>query len=222
MTNNHKQKISKALKRAYKSGKKKIVVTKPEIRKRISRTLKTYFKYNNVSKKTRLKIGKIMTKLHKQYPEKWRRTKQQVKLMSQRSKKYSVENPNIMQKCVDAMRKANLKRKYPTGILSTSYVHGQSRKNPYSTKFKNLRKDIRKRDNYKCQLCGLTEKKHLIILNSVLAIHHINYNIEDNRKKNLISLCYKCNTKANFNRDYYYAYFTYIIEDSLTIGGLIK
>jgi len=32
---------------------------------------------------------------------------------------------------------------------------------------------------------------------------------------NLISLCQSCNNKANYNRDYWYAYFMYIINSKL-------
>ena len=44
-----------------------------------------------------------------------------------------------------------------------------------------LKKSIRKRDNYICQgeNCGMTEKEHLIILDKVLYIHHIDYNKEN-------------------------------------------
>ena len=30
---------------------------------------------------------------------------------------------------------------------------------------------------------------------------------------NLISTCGKCNRKANYNRDYWFAYFTYVMEN---------
>jgi hypothetical protein len=70
----------------------------------------------------------------------------------------------------------------------------------YSVDFYNKRQLIKKRDNYKCKLCG----------NKGNDIHHINYNTSDNSNKNLITLCRNCHCKTINNRDYWYAYFTYI------------
>lgn len=80
----------------------------------------------------------------------------------------------------------------------------------YHQKFNHqLKESIRKRDNYKCQLCN----KEKEIKNRRLSIHHIDYNKDNNKRKNLITLCLLCNLKVNFNRDYWYAYFTYIMEN---------
>ena len=63
-----------------------------------------------------------------------------------------------------------------------------------------------------CQNCGMTEEEHLIVKGRVLDIHHIDYNKQNCQKSNLITACQVCNIRANFNRDYWYAYFTYIME----------
>jgi len=82
----------------------------------------------------------------------------------------------------------------------------------YPIEFNNkLKEQIRKRDNYKCQLCFINEKLHIMINKQELHIHHVDYNKQNCSEDNLITLCIKCNTKVNFNRDYWYAYFTYII-----------
>lgn len=44
-------------------------------------------------------------------------------------------------------------------------------------------------------------------------VHHIDDNKQNCKKNNLITTCNQCNIKANFNRDYWYAYFTYIVEE---------
>lgn len=81
--------------------------------------------------------------------------------------------------------------------------------NGYSWKFnESLKESIRRRDNYECQNCGMTEKEHLTQYNEVLHIHHIDYDKENNNKTNLLSLCLRCNIKANYNRDYWTEYFT--------------
>ena len=69
---------------------------------------------------------------------------------------------------------------------------------PYSPEFnKEIKQIILKRDNYTCQNpnCEHLSKK--------LDIHHIDYDKQNNNTENLITLCAKCHTKTNFNRDFY-------------------
>lgn len=73
---------------------------------------------------------------------------------------------------------------------------------PYPFIFRKIRLKILQRDNYICQLCNKKAK----------IVHHIDYYKSNCNLKNLISLCNKCHTKTNSNRDYWYAYFTYIME----------
>lgn len=79
---------------------------------------------------------------------------------------------------------------------------------PYSYEFPEIAKIIRKRDNYECQICHKTQANN----RNKLPVHHINYNKQDDRESNLITLCENCHNKTNGNRDYWYAYFTYIME----------
>jgi hypothetical protein len=74
-----------------------------------------------------------------------------------------------------------------------------------------LKEEIRDRDNYECQLCHKSQKEELKDFNRTLSVHHIDYNRQNCDKENLISLCHKCNMKVNFNRDYWFAYFTELI-----------
>ena len=63
---------------------------------------------------------------------------------------------------------------------------------PYTTDWTNaLRKIIRKRDNYSCQLCFKEGNQ----------IHHINYDKKDCNPQNLITLCESCHSKTNANRE---------------------
>lgn len=71
-----------------------------------------------------------------------------------------------------------------------------------------LKREIRKRDNYECQNCGMTEEEHLKEYNEKLHIHHIDYDKMNINKDNLLTLCLKCNIKANYNRDSWTKYFT--------------
>jgi len=93
-------------------------------------------------------------------------------------------------------------------------IHGMGHK-PYSLEFSYyLKKQIKKRDNFKCQLCNKNEK----ILKTKkyqkgLEIHHIDYNKFNCKENNLITLCHKCNMKVNSDRNYWFAYFKYIMEN---------
>lgn len=63
---------------------------------------------------------------------------------------------------------------------------------PYSAEFnKNLKRQIRERDNYTCQLC----KKFGNF------VHHIDYNKKNCSPDNLITLCNSDSSKVNSNRD---------------------
>jgi predicted RNA-binding Zn-ribbon protein involved in translation (DUF1610 family)/predicted DNA-binding protein (UPF0251 family) len=87
---------------------------------------------------------------------------------------------------------------------------------PYDYKFNDrLKEQIRKRDNYTCQLCG--KKQNGI----KLSVHHIDYNKKNSNPTNLISLCSaqrgivtnntSCHTKTNANRKYWTKYFNNLL-----------
>lgn len=98
------------------------------------------------------------------------------------------------------------------GKNNPCYIHGEGYE-LYIYEFIKKRKKIRKRDNFQCQICSLSEEEHLSVYGRVLDVHHIDYNKRNNKEINLITLCHYCNIKANFNRDYWYAYFGYVMEE---------
>jgi len=61
---------------------------------------------------------------------------------------------------------------------------------------KTFKEQIRKRDGYKCQICGCSEVECL----KTLCVHHIDYNKDNLNGDNLISLCRSCHIKTNRNR----------------------
>lgn len=78
---------------------------------------------------------------------------------------------------------------------------------PYCEKWtEELREDVRNRDGHICQLCNLDEnsRKH--------PVHHIHY-LKEDCYPDLITLCSSCNTKVNFNRDYYEKLFMNMLND---------
>lgn len=104
-------------------------------------------------------------------------------------------------------------RKYNVGKNHPRWLNGIS-KLPYSFDFTlQLKEEIRKRDNYKCRKCNKSSKKNKKESRKLLPVHHINYNKQDCRKENLLTLCSSCHTKSNTNRDYWFAYYTYIMEN---------
>jgi len=83
---------------------------------------------------------------------------------------------------------------------------------------KYLKEQIRKRDNYICQNCGMTEEEHLMLIGTNLTIHHIDYNKKNCQGNNLISLCNQCNLRANINRDYWQELYQNKIKVLITEG----
>ena len=78
---------------------------------------------------------------------------------------------------------------------------------PYSLDWtETLRRSIRERDKYICQLCGKLQgdRAH--------SVHHIDYNKINCNPDNLISLCAYCNSKVNKNRNYWTDYFRNLIK----------
>ena len=73
---------------------------------------------------------------------------------------------------------------------------------PYSVDWtEGLRRSIRERDHYICQLC---RKLQGDIAHDV---HHVDYNKRNCNPDNLITLCHSCNAKVNNNRNYWTNYF---------------
>jgi 5-methylcytosine-specific restriction endonuclease McrA len=115
------------------------------------------------------------------------------------------------------------KRRIKIGITGWKKGEGALNKNynwqggisfePYSAEWSiNLRESIRKRDNHKCQLCGMTEKANIKRYHRKLTVHHIDYNKKHCKPKNLISVCSKCNSVVNFNRNKWIKFFKHLMK----------
>lgn len=79
---------------------------------------------------------------------------------------------------------------------------------PYTKEFNSkLKKQIRIRDSFTCQLCSAPEngENH--------TCHHIDYNKKNSKPDNLILLCRLCNSRVNHNREYWINYFKEILDE---------
>jgi hypothetical protein len=89
------------------------------------------------------------------------------------------------------------------GEQNPNYRGGASNE-PWPLEFnETLKEQIRERDNYLCQLCGIPQCE----CTRKLAVHHVDYNKLNCIPENLLSLCTRCNSKVNFNREYWMNYF---------------
>jgi hypothetical protein len=77
---------------------------------------------------------------------------------------------------------------------------------------KSFRIGIRKRDNYQCQNCGITEEEHIIVFGIALSIHHIDYDKTNCCEENLITVCHACNMRANHFRSYWRTHYSEFLK----------
>jgi endogenous inhibitor of DNA gyrase (YacG/DUF329 family) len=92
---------------------------------------------------------------------------------------------------IEKMRKS-LKGKF-TKEKNPNWRGGKSYE-PYTPEFdEELKLKVLKRDNFRCQICGVFKNKSR---NNYLQIHHIDGNKKNNSLDNLISLCPRCHGKV--------------------------
>jgi len=88
---------------------------------------------------------------------------------------------------------------YQTGKKNPNW-NGGTQFEPYPIEFSHENKErIRDRDERKCQICKL----HEAIFFRALCVHHIDYDKQNCKDSNLISLCDVCHTATNANREYW-------------------
>ena len=91
------------------------------------------------------------------------------------------------------------------GEKASTWMGGKSFE-PYLPEFNNaLKKRIRQRDGYVCQICRKQQ------VHRALSVHHVDYDKTNNNETNLISLCLTCHRKTNHNRDYWQFHLTNLL-----------
>lgn len=68
--------------------------------------------------------------------------------------------------------------------------------NDYGPNWTNLREEIRRRDGYQCQVCGLTETNRSHDVHHITPFRFFQSHQEANRMENLVTLCSKCHRRA--------------------------
>ncbi len=104
------------------------------------------------------------------------------------------------------------KRKISESHKGGKHWNWQSGKSfePYGLEFNNqLREQIRARDNYRCQECFRHQDELRTKTNRKykLPVHHINYDKQNNKPNNLISLCKSCHQKTAFYMEEWTEYY---------------
>jgi len=98
------------------------------------------------------------------------------------------------------------------GINNPSYIDGRS-KEEYGIEFtEELKEQIRKRDNYTCQICKLTQNKQEKRFKKSLEVHHKDCNKKNQNINNLIALCTSCHLKLHNQKRFRNKYKEYINE----------
>ena len=87
---------------------------------------------------------------------------------------------------------------FQVGEKHYNWKGGVSRE-PYSVDWTNtLKRSIRERDCYTCQICSQYG----------IDVHHIDYDKKNCNPDNLVTLCRKCHTKTNHNREDWTKFFS--------------
>lgn len=110
---------------------------------------------------------------------------------AQAQRQYAAENPDYRKKIASPGEK---NPRWRGGISGLKYAPGFGRL---------LKRQIRERDNFICQLCGRTEAE----LGYALSIHHSDYDKTNHHPGNLFSTCKRCNSLVNTNRGHWFHYF---------------
>jgi hypothetical protein len=97
------------------------------------------------------------------------------------------------------------------GILNPNWYYGKSFE-PYTKDFnKKFRAAIKERDGC-CMLCNI-DFEDLKLLKKRVSIHHIDYNKLNSFPQNCISICNRCHSKTNHNRNQWILFFQSLLKE---------
>lgn len=180
---------SRAKMSEQRTGKPSYVRT-PEQRKRMSEIQKAKIKPTgwNHSEETKKKMASL-----------W--TDEKREAARQRGKKFA-QDPEWRKK-VSSYGEDN--PRWKDGCATKPYAPGFDRK---------MKQSIRERDDFTCQLCGITEEE----TGCPHSIHHIDYTKDNHHPDNLATTCKACNSRVNTNESVWYGYFVVLAEYRSQLG----
>lgn len=185
------RRLTKEHKKAISRGNKGKVRTE-EYKNKVSQVLKGYYKKGGVpwnKGKTNVYSEERLEELRRDYKcclgeAPWNKGKKDI---------YS-------KKTLIKMSLAKIGEKSPTWNGGSSF-------DPYCISWTSKYRDfIKRRDNYECQNSDCEKK------GGILHVHHIDYDKQNCDPSNLITLCNSCNSKANFNREYWKEKYQRVLE----------
>ncbi len=191
---NDSYKLSDEARRKMSESQKKRL-SNPEVRKRLSEATKKGMANPEVRKRLSEATKRVMSN-----PE-FRKMLSDVRKgqhLSPQSefKKGHKEAPETSKKRSEAMR----------GEKCYLWKGGISYE-PYSLDWtRSLKKAVRERDNYLCQLC---------LVKKGVQVHHIDYNKKNCNPENLITLCRNCHSKTNQNREKWKKFFEEVLRKKI-------
>lgn len=149
-------------------------------------------------------VKRIVTKPYKKQPiSEWRYKKCEICNKQFLAKTKTTANKYCSKSCHAQSQKISM-----LGKNNPSYIDGRSKnKRGYRGEgWEDTRKDVYKRDNYKCRICGIhcTGKKYNKI-NTTIQCHHIKPYCgkeTDNNIDNLITICLLCHIKIHSRKTY--------------------
>jgi len=130
-----------------------------------------------------------------------------------KGKHHTEKNKRKLSENIKTLWKNPEYRKHMTEIQmgeNGSNWKGGISKMPYAFDFnENFKRQIKERDNYTCQnpKCDRTCTK--------LCVHHIDYDKQHTHPTNVVTLCIGCNTKANYDRPFWKALYSRIVQDRI-------
>jgi len=141
---------------------------------------------------------------------KGRKTSEETKRKQSEARKGYIVPMKIRNK----LSKSLIGNKNSSGEKCNWWIDGRAKENnPYPEEWTDiLRKSIRIRDNYICQMCGIHQDELNCRLKK-LDVHHIDYNKDNLNPDNLTTLCRSCHVKTNYNREYWKQLFQNILQE---------
>jgi len=175
-------------------------------RKRWKNMSKEEKEKRNTNIKKALKNSKKFKEMFKR--KTWRRNQRISHLGKKRSKESCLKQSKTMQgnslseqtkQKISAKVKGKRNGMYGKILDKNPMWKGGKSFEPYPLTFtKKLKQEILKRDNHRCQSPKCQKKPY-----KRLAVHHIDYNKNNCKKNNLITLCNPCHFRTNHNRNYW-------------------